>query len=257
MKIPPSGNHGILFNISNTNISLINLTMTGYITAVYSTQGNITITNNNINTSNSSIYIGRNSTTDLKGISIQNNNIISEVSNSTSYSSTVMIYIDISTGRIIDVYFARNNISITTESKGMRVYISYYDTGTIFSSINLTFENNNITVSAVCIYFRLFSSNNTNLALNNNNLIGNKGVTIYALERNNNITGTSDFGADLGGCNNININLTNNNIKGSKDVVLGIKNINNSNATFHNNNIKGSSYAIHTDFYDSLVICIC
>ena len=58
---------GTLFNITAPNVKLINLTITGYSTAVISNSSGLTIANNDITTSSSSIVIG-NSANDLKGI---------------------------------------------------------------------------------------------------------------------------------------------------------------------------------------------
>ncbi len=234
---------GILFNIIASNVKLINLTITGYTSAVIGNSSDLTVTGNNITTSGISINISS-SGDNLTNISIKDNVIFSSFSNG-NYGA---VFVNGNGMAISFVFFINNSIrcndtnnfnGVLVNSKGLR---------------NLTFFGNNITGTDHGVYLNASSSNNTNISFTDNNITGTTfGVYLFAYRSSintnisftdNNITGTY-YGVVLYVYNssiNTNIIFTDNNITGKSGVDLAAYNSSiNTNIIFTNNNITGTS----------------
>ena len=198
---------GILFNITASNVKIINLTITGFKTAILTNKGDLTIIGNNINTKNTSIDI---SGSDLNGINISDNVIISNISE--LQNGIVLVY---NSGMICAAFV---NNSITNNGGYTAVGVNVYDNG---NSSNLTFIDNNIKAS-FSTYFTL-KNNNTNVNFTNNNLTT---LSMFIEGKDSNIT------------------LTNNNITGSNNGANVVFENNNTNVIFTNNNITGSNNGV-------------
>ena len=276
---------GILFNITSSNVKLINLTITGYTSAIIGNSSDLTVTGNNITTSGISINISS-SGGNLSNILIEDNFIVSSVSNSDygdvfvngTYNSDLIV--------VSFVSFINNSIrgNGTSNSNGVRINSKGINnltfdgnniTGTYGVSLdasssnntNITFANNNITgTSGYGVYLGASSSNNTNITFSNNNITGIYASGVYLdvsssnntniTFANNNITGTSGNGVSLYAysSNNTNITFSNNNITGTYyGVELYAYSSNNTNITFANNNITGVSYGVYVRSYDGNV----
>ncbi|MCC7561962.1 MAG: hypothetical protein KO253_03930 [Methanobrevibacter arboriphilus] len=237
---------GILFNITANNVKIINLTITNFTTAIQSNSGDLTITNNNINTIGISIDI-QSAGTDLKGINIENNFIVSSITN---YNRGVLyIYAPDNSHVMISVSLIGNTIigNSSTDSNGVRIRA-------VGCISNIIFTNNNITGTYGGIYLYAGSSSKTNMSFINNNITGKSryGVSFGAESNNNsqftfidnNIAGAYG-GISLDAVNNINTNIsfTNNNITGTSSggVHLSSYNSRNINISFTFNNITGKS----------------
>ncbi|WP_169805343.1 beta strand repeat-containing protein [Methanobrevibacter cuticularis] len=238
---------GILFNITAPNVRIINLTIVDYTSAIASNSSDLTISGNNITTSGVSINL-TSSGGDLNNITIEDNVIVSSIAN-TNYGA-VYVYAPTNSRAVIDVSLINNNITGNgaSNSNGVRF-------NTVGCSLDLIFENNNITgTSNYGVYLYASSSNNTNITFTNNNITGtsNYGVYLYTPSSinsqftltNNNITGTSGSGVylDASSSNNVNITFTNNNVTGTYEgVYLYTPSSINSQFTLTNNNITGTS----------------
>ncbi|GLI12658.1 hypothetical protein MARBORIA2_17480 [Methanobrevibacter arboriphilus] len=268
---------GTLFNITASNVKIINLTITGYTSAIVGNSSDLTVTGNNITTSGVSISISG-SGGDLSNIVIEDNFIVSSVSNigavfvngngmAISFVSFINNSIRgngiinssgvrINSKGISNLIFDGNNI--TGKSRG--VYLVAYSS----NNTNITFANNNITGTDVSgVSLEAYSSNNTNITFANNNITGTlRGVYLDAYSSNNtnitfannNITATYGYGVYLiaNSSNNTNITFTNNNITGTARGVYLIAYSNNTNITFANNNITGTSgYGVYLSAYSS------
>ncbi|WP_221061871.1 right-handed parallel beta-helix repeat-containing protein [Methanobrevibacter arboriphilus] len=189
-----SGSGGVLFNITASHVRLINLTITGYTSAIVGNSSDLTVTGNNITTSGISINISS-SGDNLTNIIIEDNVIVSSVSN--IYYGAVFVN---GNGMAISfVSFINNSIrgNGTSNSNGVRINSKGIN--------NLTFDGNNITGTYDGVYLDASSSNNTNITFANNNITGTyNGVYLAAYSSNNtnitfannNITGT-DYGVAL------------------------------------------------------------
>ncbi|BBL61034.1 beta strand repeat-containing protein [Methanobrevibacter arboriphilus] len=168
---------GILFNITSSNVKLINLTITGYTNAIISNSSDLTVTGNNITTSGISINISS-SGGNLSNIVIEDNFIVSSVSNS-NYGA---VFVNGNGMAISFVSFINNSIrgngtinsiSVRINSKGLR---------------NLTFDGNNITGTSRGVYLDAYSSNNTNITFANNNITGGE-YGVYVRSYGGNVSG--------------------------------------------------------------------
>ncbi|OQD58891.1 adhesin-like protein, partial [Methanobrevibacter arboriphilus JCM 13429 = DSM 1125] len=241
---------GTLFNINATNVKIINLTISGYTTAIKSNCSDLTVSDNNITTSGVSINLSSSgSANPITGVVIKDNIIKSSIS--TNFHGAVSLFGKSADRTVFDVLFSGNNI--TGGYSGVYLGDGSYDSPV--SSGNLVFENNNITgTSDYGVYLDASSSNNTNITFANNNITGtsNSGVALGAVSSNNaniffvnnNITGTSrgvSLGADSS--NNTNISFVNNNITGRPGLAVALyaSSSNNTNISFVNNNITGTS----------------
>nr|WP_302578574.1 hypothetical protein [Methanobrevibacter arboriphilus] len=236
---------GILFNITSSNVKLINLTITGYTSAIVGNSSDLTVTSNNITTGGISINISS-SGGNLSNIVIEDNFIVSSVSDY-NYGA---VFVNANGMAISFVSFINNSIrgNGTSSSNGVRinskginnltfdgnnitgtsygVYLEAYSSN--YTNTNITFANNNITGTSYGVYLEAYSSNNTNITFANNNITVtgyNDGVYLYAY-----------------GSNNTNITFANNNITGtSRGVYLYVSSSNNTDITFANNNITATS----------------
>ena len=271
---------GILFNITASNVKIINLTITGFDTAIQSDSSYLTISGNNITTNGISIDI-RSVGNDLKRISIENNVIVSSITNY-NHGAIYISALD-NSHIIISVSLIGNNIrgNSSSDSNGVRIRA-------VGCSSNITFTNNNITGTYGGIYLYAGSSNNTNISFTNNNITGKSRYGVYfGAESSNNscftffnnkIIGTYggvSLGAEINtntniffinnniigtpsgvhlfsySSKNINISFNNNNITGTsgKGVQLSSYSSNNTNISFNYNNITGISYGVDLSAY--------
>ena len=207
---------GTLFNITSNIVTIKNLNISGYTTAITSNQSQITITNNNINTTGDSIiFTGTNS----RDIRLENNSIRS--------SGGRGVNITVPTNSVVGITFNNNNITGTNYG----VYLKASS-----SNNTITFSNNNITgTTSRGVYLEAYSSNNT-ITFNNNNITGTSyGVYLYAYSSNNTIT------------------FSNNNITGTDNgVSLYADRSNNTILRFVGNNIKGNTYAMYIYCYGNV-----
>ncbi|WP_221061360.1 beta strand repeat-containing protein [Methanobrevibacter arboriphilus] len=243
---------GILFNITSSNVKIINLTITGYTSAIVGNSGDLTVIGNNVTTSGVSISISG-SGGNLSNIVIEDNVIVSSVSNG-NYGA---VFVNGNGMAVSFVSFINNSIrgNGTSNSNGVRINSRGIN--------NLTFDGNNITrTSGTGITLSVHSSNNTNITFANNIITGGPSHSI-GLEAdssnntnitftNNNITG-GDYGvymhADKKSKNN-NITFANNNITG-RETYLELSNSSNTNIIFTDNNITatygyGVSLSVHS-----------
>ena len=254
-KIVGTGND-ILFNITSNNVKIINLTITGFDTAIQSNNGDLRIDGNNITTNGICIDI-RSVGNDLKGIIIKNNIIVSSIANYNR--GAIYISAPDNSHIIISVSLIGNNIwgNSSSDSNGVRIRGAG-------CSNNITFTNNNITGTYGGIYLYGASSNNTNISFINNNITGESryGVSFDASSSNNSwfqFSNNKIIGS-YGGVvlsvaisSNTNISLTNNNIIGIPNGVhLFSYSSKNTNISFNNNNITGiSNKGIQLSSYSS------
>ncbi|OQD58371.1 adhesin-like protein [Methanobrevibacter arboriphilus JCM 13429 = DSM 1125] len=253
---------GTLFNINATNVKIINLTISGYTTAIKSNCSDLTISDNNITTSGVSINLSSSgSANPITGVVIKDNIIKSSISD--FYRGAVSLFGKSDDKTVFDVLFSGNNIIGVFSG----VYLGGGSYDSPVSSANLVFENNNITGTlGYGVYLYASSSNNTNITFANNNITGTSGYGVYLSAyssnntnvtfANNNITGTSGNGVYLAASisNNTNITFANNNITGTSGngVYLSASISNNTNVTFANNNITGrSGYGVDLSAYSS------
>jgi hypothetical protein len=179
-------NTGTLFNITAPNVQIIKLNITGYDTAIKSNSSNLTIIGNNITTNNINIDL-RSSGGDLTGISIVDNIIVCAVNNSAF--GAVYVYAPQDSGAVINVSLTNNNITNNglVDPNGVRF-------NAVGCSLDLIFENNNITGKFAGVYLLVHSSNNTNITFTNNNITGtNAGVLLYGSGRTNNTTNNTIY----------------------------------------------------------------
>ncbi|OQD57945.1 hypothetical protein MBBAR_39c00010, partial [Methanobrevibacter arboriphilus JCM 13429 = DSM 1125] len=165
-----------LFNINATNVKIINLTISGYATAIKSNCSDLTVSDNNITTSGVSINLSSSgSANPITGVVIKDNIIKSSIA--TNYRGAVSLFGKSTDKTVFDVLFSGNNI--TGVSSG--VYLGDGSYNSPVSSANLVFENNNITgTSGSGVDLYAYSSNNTNITFANNNITGTYGVYLYA-----------------------------------------------------------------------------
>ncbi|WP_143746163.1 right-handed parallel beta-helix repeat-containing protein, partial [Methanobrevibacter arboriphilus] len=214
-----------LFNINATNVKIINLTISGYATAIKSNCSDLTVSDNNITTSGVSINLSSSgSANPITGVVIKDNIIKSSIS--ASYRGAVSLFGKSADKTVFDVLFSGNNITGVYSG----VYLGDGSYNSPVSSANLVFENNNITGTSNGVYLDAYSSNNTNITFANNNITGTYGVYLSAYSSNN-----------------TNITFANNNITGTSGpgVALSAYSSNNTNITFANNNITGVSYGVY------------
>ncbi|GLI12092.1 hypothetical protein MARBORIA2_11820, partial [Methanobrevibacter arboriphilus] len=272
---------GILFNITSPNVSILNLTITNYNTAITSISSDLTINGNNINTKGISININSNSN-DLKGIIIANNIIISA---NDLYGA---VYVNVSDNNyaILDVYFFNNIIEGNGTNRSHGVYIiakgrssnltfiknnitgssSYRTEGEgsvridLINNINdnITFTKNNITALSVSnglwngVALSTSNSSNSQAIFTNNNIMATFGDGVYIVSRSNhsriifadnNLTGTGNSNSSWGGTT------------GSGAYLIIRDGGNNSDISFTNNIITGigpdSSWGIYF-LYDNI-----
>ncbi|OQD57950.1 adhesin-like protein, partial [Methanobrevibacter arboriphilus JCM 13429 = DSM 1125] len=240
-----------LFKINATNVKIINLTISGYTTAIKSNCSDLTVSDNNITTSGVSINLSSSgSANPITGVVIKDNIIKSSIA--TNYRGAVSLFGKNNDKTVFDVLFSGNNINGVSSG----VYLGDGSYNSPVSSANLVFENNNITGTYYGVSLDASSSNNTNITFANNNITGTSGSGVslspYSSNNtnitfaNNNITGT--YGVDLyaSSSNNTNITFANNNITGtSRGVSMDAYSINNTNITFANNNITGVNYGVY------------
>ncbi|OQD58253.1 adhesin-like protein, partial [Methanobrevibacter arboriphilus JCM 13429 = DSM 1125] len=276
---------GTLFNINATNVKIINLTISGYATAIKSNCSDLTVSDNNITTSGVSINLSSSgSANPITGVVIKDNIIKSSIA--TNFHGAVYLFGKSTDRTVFDVLFSGNNI--TGGYSG--VYLGNGSSSSPVSSANLVFENNNITgTSGYGVYLPAYSSNNTNIIFANNNITGKfSGVDLYAQSSNNanitfannnitgtsgygvfmyafssnnanitfannNITGRSNNGVDLSAFSSKNANITfaNNNFTGTRGFSMDSYSSNNTNITFANNNITGTTYGVALYVYSS------
>ena len=228
---------GVLFNITASNVKLINLTITGFSTAVKSNSSGLTIEGCDISTSHVSINITSDGS-DLKAINIKNNKINSSVN--TRYYGAVYVFAP--SGSINEISLIGNNITANNGSVSIGVSFDLWNCVN-----NLIFLNNKITGTEHGVYIDAADSNNTSIIFNNNNItatsssINAKGI--YLL---------------IYGIKNSNISFNNNNITAissglSKGVELSASNINNANISFTKNNITATSSNSSLSIYPTAV----
>lgn len=229
---------GTLFNITASNVKFINLTISGYQTAMRSNTGKLSVIGCDISTSGISIYVDGSG--DLSGISIENNTIISSIG--TNYRGAVYIYACDST---VGVSIKNNNILANAGSgDGLRMDVRYCNNSIII-------ENNNITGAHDGIDIDAYNSNNT-LTLTNNNITGSSRYGLYFYSgyanstltiNNNKITSVQDgfyIRDGSSGYNNMSIKITNNDITSTTYAVYLSSPNSNNNITVINNNLTGS-----------------
>uniref|UniRef100_UPI000AAE56C5 beta strand repeat-containing protein n=1 Tax=Methanobrevibacter arboriphilus TaxID=39441 RepID=UPI000AAE56C5 len=213
---------GVLFNITAPNVRIVNLTITGFNTSIVANSSDLTVTGNNIITTNVSINISS-SGGDLKGIVIEDNVIVSYISNS-NYGA-VFVNVPDDSFALVVVSFVNNKIYLNGTSN----YPSGVRVNARGSSSNLTFTGNNITgtysISLYGVYLDAYYSNYNNITFTDNNITG---------------TSSGSRGVNLGAysSNNTNITFTNNNITGTYGVYYINDNNKYNNITFTDNNIK-------------------
>ena len=246
-----SSTGGILFNVTAKEVQILNLNISGYQTAIRSNIGGLSVIGNNITTNDISISISGSG--DLSDISLENNTIISSVSNN-NYGA---VYVNANSGSTVGISAKNNNITANnpTNSHGVRFNVTYCDNSVFF-------DNNNITVNSgygVYLYTGYWSNNN--ITLTNNNITGTSGAGVYLSASssnntitltNNNITGTWAGVALSAYSSNNNITLTNNNITGNSGngVSLYAYTSNNTILSFIGNNITGIDYAMYIYSYN-------
>ena len=124
--------NGVLFNITSANVTIKNLNISGYDTAIIANSSDISIIGNNIITSIESIkFIG----SDLTGILLEDNDIFSSINN--YYSGAVYFYA--SSGSNVNISLIHNNITTNNNDRNYAVYFNISDTNN-----TLYFEYNNI-----------------------------------------------------------------------------------------------------------------
>ncbi|KZX16358.1 hypothetical protein MBCUT_09100 [Methanobrevibacter cuticularis] len=215
-------NTGTVFTITAPNVRIVNLNISRYSLAINSNQGNLSVIGCNISTIDRSIHL---SGASLTGVLLENNTIISSVSN-VNYGA---VYVSATYGSVVNIAVKGNNITSngTSISIGVRFNV-FRCNNTLF------FDNNNIT-AIYSVYLSAFTNNNT--------------ITIT----NNNIKGTSNYGFYLDAyTSNNTITITNNNITGPYGVLLDVYTNSNNTITITNNNITGTStYGFYLDVYTS------
>ncbi|KZX14479.1 hypothetical protein MBCUT_20510 [Methanobrevibacter cuticularis] len=249
---------GILFNITAPNVRIINLTIIGYDTAISSNSSDLAIMGNNITTNDISINLNS-SGENLTGISIKDNVIVSSIDNY-NYGA-VYAYAPDYSGAIIGVSLINNNITANgvADSHGVR-----FDA--VGCSLDLIFENNNITGTGSGVHLYADSSSNSQFTFTNNNITGTSeyGVSLYAPSSNNlqltfssnNIIGEASFhSVYLSAYNNndLQVTFTNNNMTGvsEREVYLEAYNNNDLQVTFTSNNVVGRDYGVDLVAYSS------
>ncbi len=275
---------GTLFNITSTNVRIVNLTIGGFDTAIKSNKGDLVIADNNIASSSMVIDI-QSEGVYLKRINIENNTINCPISDYLSFG----IYIDVSgISNNADIIITNNNM-IGDLSDFVRIYFEYINNITvIFENNNINgnryipeggdgfslstfggnnnsyiFLNNNINVFGTALYFYQDMINNTNVILANNNLTGDyEGICfdMYFVENltmllTNNYIMATNLGVDFEGYddfNNVDIKFVNNNITGEYGVDIYPKQSTNFNISFINNNITGDYYGVYIYTYPSI-----
>jgi len=240
---------GTLFNITSRDVSIINLNISGYQTAIESNTGGLSVIGCNISARDVGINITGSS---LNDILLENNTIISSVGNTAQGVS-----VNASSGSV-SITLNRNNIVANggNSSRG----VSFHLPG---CNNILTFTNNNISGIFQGLYLYT-STSNTTVTITNNNISGNYAnfymYGIYSNNiiniNNNNIAGTSwaGFYLDVSTSSNNTININNNNISGTKNNIKGmfgtvfglyldVCNSKNT-VTINNNNIIGATYGV-------------
>ncbi|KZX14488.1 bacterial Ig-like domain protein [Methanobrevibacter cuticularis] len=257
---------GRLFNITAPNVKIVNLNMSGYNTAINSNRGNLSVIGCNMSTIDISVNL---SGASLTGVLLENNTIISSVSNY-NYGA---VYVNATTGSVVNIAVKGNNIRCngTSSSDGVRFNVVNCNNALMFennnitgtssgvwliaetSKNNITIINNNITgTGGYGVYLRAYTNSNNNISIANNNITGGpsaNGVRLSAYTSNNNITiannnitGTSGHGVALDAyTSNNNISIANNNITGTSYGVELRAYTSNNNITFTDNNIRSPS----------------
>ncbi|MBZ9570248.1 Ig-like domain-containing protein [Methanobrevibacter sp. TMH8] len=242
---------GTLFNITSQNVKFINLTISGYQTAMMSNTGKLSIIGCNISTSGISVDVEGDG--DLSGISIENNTIISSIG--TNYRGAVYIY---SRNSTVGVSIKNNNILANTGSgDGLRIDVQYCNN-------SILIENNNITGANDGVDFDGQYGHNI-IMLTNNDITGSsrRGFYLYSGHANNTLTATNNKIRAQGhgiyifdsrtNHNNNSLSITNNDVTSSTtdSLYLGLRE-SNSNVTIINNNFttlatSGDTGGIYVD----------
>ena len=244
-----SSTGGTLFNITSANVTIRNLNISGYTTAIAINNNttNIRIIGNCINTTGNSITFSTGATV-FRGVQLENNTI----------NGTTAVYRGSTSATRFEISFNHNNIT-GTSGTGVSLYASS-------SNNTITFTSNNITGAGTGVFLSASSSNNT-ITFTSNNITGaGTGVFLYAYSSNNTITFTSNnitgnsgtsYGVSLyASSSNNTITFTSNNITGtSYGVDLYAYSSNNTLLRFVGNNINSNSIAmdIYVDFNTNLI----
>ena len=192
-----------LFNISARNVIISNLNISGYKTAVFSSNGSLSIKGCNISTTGISIDLKGSELTD---ISIENNNIISSVS---TYLNGI-VTVGAVKNSTVSISIKGNNI--TSTGSGSYTVGLYFNVASCHNT--LTFKNNKISAKDYTgVHISGDNSNNTITFINND--ITFKGIGSSSTERGifismgsgnntitfsgNNISSTSAAAVYLGG----------------------------------------------------------
>ena len=272
---------GSLFNITGANVTIVNLNIRGFATAINVNSSNVrnvyiinntivtsgvsinfvnntnlssvNITGNTISSSNVGVSFSTNSTV-LEYIILQDNTIISSLSSSSSGA----IYITSSTGKNLNISFINNNIINNANSNAYAIYISVSGVVTSLKINFMNFDNNNIS-GLGGVYITAGISNNT-MSFTNNNM---SGISIVASSSNNtmsftnnNISGISHGLSLTASSSNNTINISNNKISGGNGtsgygLQLVANNNRDNNINITNNNIFGSTYGLNLTTYSS------
>ena len=275
---------GTLFNVTASNVKIINLNISRFQTAINSSASGTSISNCNITTSGHSIvFSGMDSRnillekniihSSLRGVSLFVPNFsvvgISFLNNNITGTGTHGVYLDAKSSNNT-ITFTNNNI---TGTLGVYLYANSSSNTITFTSNNITgtsrgvelstsssnntitFISNNITGTANGVALLTSSSNNNTITFTSNNITGTGEYSVYliASSSNNNaitftsnsITGTSRaVHLSASRSNNNAITFSNNNITGTLGVYLDASISNNSILSFVGNNIKGNNYAM-------------
>jgi len=183
-----STNGGTLFNITAPHVTIINLNISGYATAIKSNTGDLLVAGSNISTSDISINI---TGSNLADIIIENNTIVSSLSNPNAGA----IFISLTGSSIANVSIKNNDIVADATTNSFGVWFTGNN-----SNITLVIENNTINGTTA---FRMFGlrNNNTITITNNEKIYGRDGFGILM----------TIYGDDTS-INNNTITITNNNI---------------------------------------------
>jgi len=228
-------NNLILFNITAFNVTIENLKIIGYNTAIVSNSSNILIQNNQI-TQNSQTsannYATINITTndDLNNVKIKNNVI------STSRTNATGIHLSSNHGSLYNNIIFNN--TITTAMGGAHgIYLSSYQ-GSLYN--NDIYSNDIITTQSANAYGIYLRSENGNIANNNisrNNVTTRNDHGIYLITQSGNIDN------NLISYNNVLINIPSNATGSIRGIFLSA---NNNGANITNNNLSNNNIKIDT-----------
>jgi hypothetical protein len=252
-----TGTDGLLFNVTSSNVNIINLTIMDYDMGISSNATNLTIKNNNIETTDISIsLIGNGANNPITGVVIEDNNIISHASGN---SSSGVVYLSCLSSNItvFDVLFRGNTIAAPNSYLNGVFLGDSSREKRVSSATNFVFENNRITSIYNAVYLNAGPGNN-NITITNNNITStgtnSYGVYLSAVGSNNNITVTNNnitgktYSVSLNVGSSSNITVTNNNLtatlQASRGLYLSTYN-GNINITVTNNNLTGLEYGIY------------